>query len=296
MTVGGTEAFTTQYWGIEKWSDIEILQTIFDDQLASLASVRNALPDIKNAAAAAAVKLKTGEGRLIFAGAGTSARLAVQDGVELVPTYGWPEARLGFLIAGGPDALMRSVEGAEDDAAQAKIDAKKIELCANDVVVGVSASGSTPYTISACEAGNECGALTIGVANNRSPLLSVCAYPILAETGPEPIAGSTRMKAGTAQKVILNLMSTLIMVRDGRVFGGLMVDMKATNEKLRKRARRMVAQVSGVTEAEAASALETTAGDIKLAILTCNGLSSDKARELLEEAGGNLSEALERQA
>ena len=212
----GTESFTTRYWGVESWPDDRILETIFGDQLASLTSVRECLPALATAAQAAQERLRGATGRLLYAGAGTSARLAVQDGVELVPTYGWPPARLGYLIAGGDAALTRSIEGVEDDrdAAAAQV-ARPSRSVADDVLIAVSASGTTPYTVAACRGACAAGALTIAIANNeaadpplsRPHIFADCDHAILAATGPEPIAGSTRMKAGTAQKIILNLLS-----------------------------------------------------------------------------------------
>ncbi|MCZ6605735.1 MAG: N-acetylmuramic acid 6-phosphate etherase [Alphaproteobacteria bacterium] len=296
----GTEVFTTRYWGMETWSDDEIAETIFEDQVASLAAVRACLRQIAAAAGAASARLRddtNGRGRLVYAGAGTSARLAVQDGVELVPTFGWPEDRLAYLIAGGLGALTRSIEGAEDDRDAARVDVSALVLVPADILIAVSASGTTPYTVTACEAGRNAGALTIGIYNNDQPdglsLAVVCDHPICAATGPEPIAGSTRMKAGTAQKIILNLLSTLIMVREGRVFEGLMVDMQATNAKLKTRARRMVAQIADVGNAEADRLLEAAGGHVKLAILIQKGLSPEIATAMLDEQGGDLRRVLD---
>lgn len=292
MSNSGTESFTTQYWGMETWPDGKILETIFEDQLASLVAVRECLGSIELAAAEAFGRLREGYGRIVYAGAGTSIRLAVQDGVELMPTYGWPESRLAYLIAGGAHALTRAIEGAEDDGDAGRQDAAEINLGPADVLISVSASGTTPYTIAACRAALDAGALTIGIANNPSPLLETCTHPILTETGPEPIAGSTRMKAGSAQKIVLNLISTLVMIRLGRVFSGLMVDMKPTNDKLRHRACRMVAQITGVDEPEAAQALDTADWNIKLAVLIQKGMNPTTGRALLDRCNGDLGQAL----
>ncbi len=294
MAKSGTENFSTQYWGMEKWPSGRILGTMFEDQLASLVAVRDCLGVIEGAADAATDRLRGGGGRLIYAGAGTSARLGVQDGVELVPTYSWPESRLDYLIAGGLGALTRSIEGAEDDSDAGRRDAANLNIGAADVLIAVSASGATPYTIAACQAGKDAGAVTIGIANNASPLLDICAYPILAETGPEPIGGSTRMKAGSAQKIVLNLISTLIMIRLGRVFGGLMVDMLATNDKLRDRARRMVAQITGDNETDVGDALNAADWNVKLAVLVQKGVSAKDGQELLDGQDGDLGQVLEK--
>ena len=297
---GGTETFTTRYLGLEKWSDAEILQTIFEDQLAGVAAVRQSLEAMTASGQAAVRRLQDGDGRLVFAGAGTSARLAVQDGVELVPTFGWPEERLAYLIAGGTASLTKSIEGAEDDRDAAAADAGKLELGNSDVLVAVSASGTTPYTVTACETARRAGALTIGLSNNAPDdsldmpsLAAASEYPIVVATGPEPIAGSTRMKAGTAQKIVLNLLSTFIMIRLGRVFGGLMVDMQATNSKLRDRARRMIGQITGADDRAAGEALAAAGGHVKLAVLVQKGLSPEMGRALLDEYDGKLHLVLE---
>src|SRR5262245_3156189 len=180
-------------------------------------------------------------GRLIYAGAGTSGRLAVQDGAELMPTFSWPPERLLLLIAGGNEALIQAVEGAEDQTEHAIALVKSHGICPKDVLIAVAASGSTPFTLACLRGAKKAGALTIGVANNAgAPLLLESDHPILLDTGVEPIAGSTRMKAGTAQRITLNLLSSLLMIRLGRVYEGLMVDVQATNRKLAKRSEEML--------------------------------------------------------
>ena len=207
-------------------------------------------------------------GRIVYAGAGTSGRIGVQDGSELPPTFDWPADRVVFAMAGGLDALVRSAEGAEDNeaaGAQAMADAK---IGANDVVIGIAASGTTPFTIGALRASSAAGAVTIAVANNPdAPLFEVARHRILADTGSEVIAGSTRMKAGTAQKIVLNLFSTAVMVKMGRVYRGLMVDMRARNAKLRRRAEAIVSEIVRCPEGDAARYLEQADGDVKTAIL-----------------------------
>ena len=208
-------------------------------------AVAIAMDAIAAAAEAAVIRLKaSSSGRLIYAGAGTSARIGVQDGVELPPTFGWPYERLGYLIAGGQGALMRAVEGAEDSAESGKSDADQLAITSADIVIGLAASGRTRYTITALETARQNGALTIGIANNRNtPLLAAAEYPILIETGGEALAGSTRLKAGTAQKITLNLISTLMMSRIGRISNGLMVAMTPSNAKLRERKLRIDAML-----------------------------------------------------
>ena len=193
-----------------------------------------AIPAIQSAAAAAASRLKSGNGRLVYAGAGTPARLAVQDGVELMPTYGWPRERLAFLIAGGEKALVRSIENAEDDAEAAARDIKRYLKRANtqDVCIAVSASGRTPDTVEVCRLARDAGALTIGISSKLDlALLKVADHAIFLDSGPEPVGGSTRMNAGTAQKAALNAISTLVMIRLGRVYDGFMVHVELGSKK-----------------------------------------------------------------
>jgi len=216
----------------------------------------------------------------------------VLDGVELGPTFDWPDERLVFALAGGTEALTSSVEGAEDDAeaGAAAVAAARPSLA--DVVIGVAASGRTPYPVAAIRAGAEAGALTVGIAGNpETPLLAASAHPILLETGAEIVAGSTRMKAGTAQKIALNLFSTALMLRLGRVHAGLMVAMRLSNEKLRGRAAEMVARIGGSDRAAAEAALQQAGGDIRLAALITAGADAERARDALRRSDGNLRTA-----
>jgi len=287
-----TEAYDGQFAGLETWSSLRLLQAFHDDQLDAVAAVGPALEHIACAADAAAERLGEG-GRLIYAGAGTSGRIGVQDGVELTPTFNWPEDRIVYLIAGGDGALVRAVEGAEDSAEGGRLNMLKVQPGRRDVAIGLAASGSTPFTIAALEQARVLGALTIGVANNpAAPLLDAAEHPILLETGAEAISGSTRMKAGTAQKVFCNLFSTLVMVRLGRVYRGMMVDMRASNEKLRRRAERMVVELTDCSAGEAVSALGRADGDLKLAVMLASGFAEDTARDALACHDGNLGMAL----
>ncbi len=229
-----------------------------------------------------------------MAGAGgRHGRLGVLDASELPPTFDWPEERLHTLIAGGSEALTRAVENAEDrtDLAYSEVAAAKIGD--DDVLIAIAASGATPYAMAGARAARRGGALTIGIANNPgAPLLAACDHAILVATGAEPIAGSTRLKAGTAQKVVLNLLSTLIMIRLGRIWRGQMVDMVARNEKLRRRALRMVTGLTGCNEAEARDALAAAGGKAKLAILLLQGIDADEATARLARSGDQLGKAL----
>ena len=287
-----TEQIDPRYVDLDAWPTSEIIAAIYEGQLEAAAAVRNALGAITAAVEAAVPALERG-GRLVYAGAGTSGRIGVQDGSELPPTFDWPPDRLVFAMAGGMEALIRSSEGAEDDeqaGAQIMVDAK---VGSNDVVIGIAASGTTPFTIGALRAASAVGAVTIAIANNSvSPLFEVARHRVLAETGGEVIAGSTRMKAGTAQKIILNLISTTIMVKMGRVYRGLMVDMRARNAKLRRRAQRIVSEIAVCSESEAVRCLEKTGGELKAAILVALGLEVSEATRLLERHGRNLRAAI----
>lgn len=289
----GTESVSPRYRGLDRWSDLEILDAMVEGQLAAVASVRAVLPALAAAAADVAARLAQG-GRLAYAGAGTSGRIAVQDLVELIPTFGWPDAGLIPLMAGGETALARAAEGAEDDMIAATDAVRQQGLGSGDAVIGVAASGRTPYTVALLRAARANGALTVAVANvPEAPLFESADHPILLDTGAEVIAGSTRMKAGTAQKAALNLLSSLVMVRLGRVHDGLMVDMRPTNDKLRARAAAMVAGLAGVTEPQAALALVTTGQRIKPAVLVARGLTPEAADRLLAAHGDRLRPALE---
>jgi len=233
-------------------------------------------------------------GRIVYVGAGTSARIGVQDGSELPPTYDWPVDRIVFVIAGGFDALVRSVEGAEDNEAAGTEAIVNAKIGADDVVIGVAASGTTPFTIAALRAAHAAGAMTIALANNAgAPIFTAARHQILVETGSEAVAGSTRMNAGTAHKIVLNLFSTALMVKMGRVYRGLMVDMRARNAKLRHRAVAIVRQIVGCADGDAARHLEQADGDLKTAILLGFGLSRVEAAHLLKRHSGNLRAAID---
>jgi N-acetylmuramic acid 6-phosphate etherase len=234
-----------------------------------------------------------GAGRLVYAGAGTSGRLAVQDGAELMPTFSWPQERLLLLIAGGNEAMLQAVEGAEDETDEAEALIGRHNIGRNDVLIAVAASGTTPFTLACLRNSKIQGALTVGIANNPgTPLLLESDYAICLETGPEPIAGSTRMNAGTAQRIALNLLSSLVMIRLGRVYAGLMVDVHATNAKLAGRRERMVAHLTGRDAGDVKEALLRAGGNVKLAVLILNGSSPEQARHILDASGGRLRDAL----
>ncbi len=291
-----TEGASPRTTDLDLWDNVTILDALWEGQMAAIAAVRPALPAIAAASAAAALRLGTDQfgtaGRLVYCGAGTSGRIGVQDGAELPPTFDWPEDRLVLLMAGGDGAFTRAIENAEDrrDLGDAAIAARAVGPA--DVVIGLAASGSTPFTIACLQSARHRGALTIGVANSPGPLLAAAEHPILVETGPEAIVGSTRMKAGTAQKTVLNLLSTLLMVRLGRVYRGQMVDMLARNAKLRHRALRMLTSLTGRDAEAVRRALEAAGGKVKLAVLLLEGLDRAGAEALLARHGGNLRAAL----
>ena len=287
-----TEAADPRFAEVDEWPTAMAVEAMLEGQLVAVAAIHGQIGAIAVAAEAAAVRLRAG-GRLAYAGAGTSGRIAVQDGVELTPTYGWPGERLVFLLAGGHTAMTASVEGAEDDRAAARAAVAAERLGPADVLVGVAASGRTPFTIAAIEAARAAGALTIGIANNPdTPLCAASELAIVADTGSEPIAGSTRMKAGTAQKVILNLFSTATMLRAGLVYRGLMVNMKVSNDKLTDRAVAMVARIAEVDRDRAAGALAAAGKDIKQAVLVARGAGAAEAALLLASVHGDLRAAL----
>lgn len=288
-----SETADPRYRDLDLWDDRSALAALWEGQLAAVAAVGPALPAIADAVGAIAARLASG-GRLVYAGAGTSIRIAVQDGTELGPTFDWPEARTLYLIAGGEGALREAVEGAEDDAGAAEAQVSAAGIDAADVVIGIAASGRTPFTIAALRAARATGALTVGIAGTpEAPLLQAAEHAICLPTGPEVIAGSTRMKAGTAQKVALNLISTQVMVRMGRVHAGQMVDMRPANSKLRTRARGMVMQLAGTDPDRADAALAAAGGRIKPAVLIARGLSAEAAMRALADCDDNLRRALE---
>jgi N-acetylmuramic acid 6-phosphate etherase len=287
-----TERASPRYSDIDLWEPGDILDALVESQMAAVAAVRPALGAIACAAEAVEARLSS-NGRLVYAGAGTSGRLAVQDGAELIPTFNWPQHRMLLLMAGGKEALLRSVEGAEDEVEHAVGLVREHGISGADVVIAVAASGRTPFTLSCMREAKRLGALTIGIANNRgTPVLDEADFPIWLDTGAEPVAGSTRMKAGTAQRVALNLLSTLVMIRLGRVHKGLMVDVQAINAKLVARSENILRRLSGRSGEEAHDALQRARGNIKVALLLLHGCNADEAGLLLEQAGGRLRVAL----
>jgi len=283
-----TEHISPRFVDLDSWSTSDMIAAMYDGQLAACSAVRPALPAINAAVDDAVAALKRG-GRLVYVGAGTSGRIAVQDGAELRPTYDWPSDRIVFVMAGGMQAVLQSVEGAEDDEEKAAEAIAEAEVNEHDVVIAVAASGTTPFTIGALRSAATRGAVSIAVANNRgAPLFELARHRILIETGTEVLAGSTRMQAGTAQKIVLNIFSTAVMVKLGRVYRGLMVSMRASNAKLLRRAEVIVSQIVGCAENDAAKFVQRAEGDVKVAVLLGMGWEQTEAIEALLKHDGNL--------
>jgi N-acetylmuramic acid 6-phosphate etherase len=283
-----TEEVDPRFADLDAWQLSSAMEAMWEGQLAAISAIGHALPSITAATEAARAALGD-QGRLVYIGAGTSGRVAVQDGAELMPTFAWPNERVRFIVAGGDSAFVTSIEGAEDDVDDAVRQIDEARLTPHDVVIAVAASGTTPFTVAALQRAGPSGAVTIGFANNPgTALLQAAKFPILVETGPELIAGSTRMKAGTAQKVVLNLISSGIMLRLGRVYRGMMVNMQPTNAKLKRRAEDMVERISGCDGAQAARALEEAEGEIKTAVLLALGADKVQAAAILKQCDGNL--------
>lgn len=287
-----TERASPRYSDMDIWEPLDIAEAMIEGQFTAVAAVRAARFALVDAALAAEERLRGG-GRLVYVGAGTSGRLAVQDGAELIPTFSWPQERLLLLMAGGRNALLRSVEGAEDAVDQAVRQVHQHEIGFADVVIAVAASGTTPFTLTCLKEARRRGALTIGVANNRdTPILKEADHAIWLDTGPEPIAGSTRMKAGTAQRITLNVFSSLVMILLGRVYDGLMVDLQAVNQKLVRRSESILTRLTGRSDDQAREALRRANGNLKLAVLLLHGCDLAEATSVLDRAGGQLRAAL----
>lgn len=272
-----------------------VLKVLLDSQANALSAVSAAISPIDRAVAASAERLGNApNGRLILAGAGASGRLAVQDGAEMWPTFGWPHERLLLCMAGGNDALTQSVEGVEDDADAAKQEATAAKLTSDDVVLAIAASGESRWTCEWLRCAADKGAVAIGMANNEnSSLLKLSAYPVHLDSGAEVLAGSTRMAAGTAQKMALNLFSTTLMIRLNRTFGNLMVDMAAVNDKLEKRRIRLLQGVlPDLADEDARHAIEAANGWVKLAALLALGETETSAEARLETHRGSLRAAM----
>lgn len=288
-----TEAHRPELAEIDQRPTLDIARLMNDEDAGVPAAVARELPRIAAAIDAAAARMARG-GRLVYLGAGTAGRLGVLDASECPPTFNTEPGQVVGLVAGGPKAVVEAVEGAEDSAELAAADLEREGVGPDDVVVGVSASGRTPYAVGAVRQARARGALTIGVAcNANSPLAAAADHGIEVVVGPELITGSTRLKAGTAQKLVLNMISTITMIRLGKTYGNLMVDVRASNEKLRARSRRIVELATGASEETVEAALTATGGEVKNAILTILGdVDAPTAARLLAESNGHLRAAL----
>ncbi|MFD8502648.1 N-acetylmuramic acid 6-phosphate etherase [Streptomyces sp. NPDC059687] len=292
-----TEAFRSELAEIDQLPTLEIAKIMNGEDATVPGAVAARLPQIAAAIDDIAERM-AGGGRLVYAGAGTAGRLGILDASECPPTFNTDPSQVVGLIAGGPGAMVTSVEGAEDSRELAARDLDALALTDRDTVVGISASGRTPYAVGAVEHARARGALTVGLSCNAdSPLAAAADHGIEIVAGPELLTGSTRLKAGTAQKLVLNMISTITMIRLGKTYGNLMVDVRASNAKLRARSHRIVALATGAADEEIERALAATDGEVKNAILTIlGGVDGPSAARLLAESGGYLRTALEKAA
>lgn len=288
-----TEQRNPRSRGLDRKSTLEILRALNREDARVAPAVRRELPKIARAVDAIVKAFRSG-GRLFYIGAGTSGRLAVLDAAECPPTFGTSPKMVQAIIAGGVRALRHAAEGAEDSAANGARDLRRARLTRKDVVVGLSASGTTPYVLGALAFAKRRGAVTVGVtANPRSPLARRARIGIAPDTGPEAISGSTRLKAGTAQKLVLNLLSTAAMVRLGRVYENWMVHVALTNQKLRRRGTRILEEAAGVSASKVEHAVRQAGNDLAAALVMLKtGGSARDARKWLAATGGNVREAL----
>ncbi|MEU1461201.1 N-acetylmuramic acid 6-phosphate etherase [Streptomyces sp. NPDC005727] len=288
-----TEAFRPELAEIDRLPTLDIARLMNGEDAGVPAAVAARLPQIAAAIDAVAERMARG-GRLVYAGAGTAGRLGVLDASECPPTFNTEPGQVAGLIAGGPEAMVTSVEGAEDSAELARADLDALKIRPEDTVVGVSASGRTPYAVGAVEHARAVGALTVGLScNEHSALAAAAEHGIEVVVGPELLTGSTRLKAGTAQKLVLNMLSTITMIRLGKTYGNLMVDVRASNAKLRARSRRIVSLATGAPDEEIERALTEAGGEVKNAILiVLAGVDGRTAARLLEDSGGHLRAAL----
>ena len=278
---------------LDRYDTAALVDAFVADQALAAPAVQAAAARLAQAVDAAVPRLRAG-GRIVYVGAGTSGRLGVLDSVELHPTFSWPRERAPALLAGGEGAMFLAVEGAEDDAARGAADLAALQPTASDVVLLLAASGTTPYALGAATAARTAGALTVGIVNNPgAPLAAACEIGVVLDTGPEVISGSTRLKAGTAQKIALNTFSSSVMVRLHKVHGNLMVDLRATNAKLVQRALRLTMRASGAGEADARAALAACGARVKVAIVMLQaGIDAAEAERRLAAADGSVRQAL----
>ena len=288
-----TETPSTAHPDLDQYPPDALVNAFIDDQVNAVAAVRAASSDIARAVEAALPRLEAG-GRIIYAGAGTSGRLGLLDSVELHPTFSWPHDRAIAVLAGGAEALYKAVEGAEDSRELGAKDIAALNVVTNDVVLVLAASGTTPYALGTIDEARQRGALTIGIANNPgAPVTAAAEIGITLDTGSEVISGSTRLKAGTAQKITLNTFSSALMVKLNKVYGNLMVDVKPTNKKLMARTVRLTVLATGCDEALATQTLKACGYHVKTAVVAIKqGVSVTEAAGLLAANNGSIRRAL----
>lgn len=278
---------------LDEMSIADILKTMNEEDQTVAIAVRQVIPQIEKTVEKVAEAFKNG-GRLLYVGAGTSGRIGVMDAVECPPTFGTSPALVKAVLAGGEGAMYEAVEGAEDDEALGAKDLADLHVNDQDVIIGIAASGRTPYVKGALEYANSCGATTVSLSNNENSLISNFAdIPIEVITGPEILTGSTRLRAATSHKMVLNMISTTAMVKTGKVYQNLMVDVNASNFKLRERAKKMVCTITGMDEDKAESVLQQTGYNVKQAIvMSLAEVDKDKAQALIEAADGFVGKAI----
>jgi N-acetylmuramic acid 6-phosphate etherase len=288
-----TEQRNPRTRGLDAMSTSGILRAIHREDATVARAVGRAIPAIARAVEAITGALRCG-GRVFYVGAGTSGRLAALDAAEIPPTFGTPARMVQAVIAGGRRALTHAVEGAEDNEAQGARDLAARRLTSSDAVIGITASGATPYVLGALAYARRRGAVVIGITSNpRTPVTRLAPISIVTETGPEAVTGSTRMKAGTAQKMVLNMLSTAVMTRLGRVYDNWMIGVALTNRKLKQRGLRILAEASRSSVAEATRALRQSGHDLRAALIMLKcGVDARTARRLLRRPGGDLRTAL----
>lgn len=289
-----TEARNPASMELDRLSTIEFVRLMNNEDAKLAAAVAEQAPAIAEAIDLIASRLAAG-GRLVYAGAGTSGRLGVLDASECPPTFNTDPGQVLALIAGGAEAVYRAVEGAEDSRAQGAEDLRGINFTTGDVLVGIAASGHTPYVLGGLQYARQIGAATVGFSCNAgSPVVTEAAIGIAVTVGPEVLSGSTRLKAGTATKMVLNMLTTGAMVKLGKTYGNLMVDLQASNQKLVERSLRIVQQLTDLSDTDARELLNDCDGELKTAIVCQQlGITPESARARLTETGGRLRAALE---
>ena len=286
-----TEKKDNSFDTIENWETKKILEELLQSQIKSFNAVKNALNEIELAVSSSLKKIKKINSKIVYVGAGTSGRIGALDGVELIPTFGWPENRVQFCFSG--DDPLKATEGSEDSEELAVEHFNKKNINQDDVVIGLAASGSTKYTLKIIELSRNMGALTIGISNNKnSLLLNVAEMKICLETGSEFLAGSTRLAAGTSQKIALNLFSTSLMIKLNRVYKGFMIDVVASNEKLKKRSQYILSEITGCSEETAIKLLKQTNYNIRLSLMLFHNYTIEDAQKILEENDNDLHKIL----